>query len=227
MTEHILSMLGLALKAGRVEVGEEPVGAAARAKKARVIFVAQDAAPSSMRRAQSFARTGSTLCVTLPADKDALGRSLGRSSVAMCAVTDIGFAESLVRKLAALDSKTYQPAADTLAVKARRARERKEEQLRHEKNLRQGRHRVHGGKPPEPPHASPEPPAPEHRPPAPEHRRPPRREYPEGRPDRVYKERSGRPPRDKRPAKKEAPGARYENARPVKKGKGSRKTTGR
>ena len=33
MTEHILSMLGLALKAGRVEVGEEPVGAAARAKK--------------------------------------------------------------------------------------------------------------------------------------------------------------------------------------------------
>ena len=98
MTEHILSMLGLALKAGRVEVGEEPVGAAARAKKARVIFVAQDAAPSSVRRAQSFARAGSTLCVTLPADKDALGRSLGRSSVAMCAVTDIGFAESLVKK---------------------------------------------------------------------------------------------------------------------------------
>ena len=175
MTEHILSMLGLALKAGRVEVGEEPVGAAARAKKARVIFVAQDAAPSSVRRAQSFARTGSTLCVTLPAGKDTLGSSLGRTSVAMCAVTDIGFAESLVKKLAALDSETYQDAADTLAVKAKRARERKEEQLRHEKNLRQGRHRVHGGKPPEPPHASPEPPAPEHRPPAPEHRRPPRR----------------------------------------------------
>ena len=227
MTEHILSMLGLALKAGRVEAGEEPVGAAARAKKARVIFVAQDAAPSSMRRAQSFARTGSTLCVTLPADKDALGRSLGRSSVAMCAVTDIGFAESLVKKLAAAEPEIYGAAAEALDLKAKRARERKEEQLQHEKNLRQGRHRVHGGKPPEPPHASPEPPAPEHRPPAPEHRRPPRREYPEGRPDRVYKERSGRPPRDKRPAKKEAPGARYENARPVKKGKGSRKTTGR
>ena len=135
MTEHILSMLGLALKAGRVEVGEEPVGAAARAKKARVIFVAQDAAPSSVRRAQSFARTGSTLCVTLPVDKDALGRSLGRSSVAMCAVTDIGFAESLVKKLAALDGGAYQEAADTLAVKARRARARKEERLQHEKNL--------------------------------------------------------------------------------------------
>ena len=209
MTEHLLSTLGLALRAGAVAVGEEPVGAAARAKKARVIFTARDAAASSVRRAYSF------------------GRALGRTCVAMCAVTDIGFAQSLVKKLAAVEPAVYGAAAEALDLKAKRARERKEEQLQHEKNLRQGRHRVHGGKPPEPPHASPEPPAPEHRPPAPEHRRPPRREYPEGRPDRVYKERSGRPPRDKRPAKKEAPGARYENARPVKKGKGSRKTTGR
>ena len=208
MTEHILSMLGLALKAGRVEVGEEPVGAAARAKKARVIFVAQDAAPSSVRRAQSFARTGSTLCVTLPAGKDTLGSSLGRTSVAMCAVTDIGFAESLVKKLAALDSETYQDAADTLAVKAKRARERKEEQLRHEKNLRQGKRRVHAAKPPEepahPPEGRPEP-----------ERRPPRRA------DR------SRDAKSRRPQRKEAPGQRYENALPVKKGKGSRKPSGK
>ena len=38
MTEQVLSMLGLAKKAGRVEIGEEPVGAAARAKKARSLF---------------------------------------------------------------------------------------------------------------------------------------------------------------------------------------------
>ena len=205
MTEHILSMLGLALKAGRVEVGEEPVGAAARAKKARVIFVAQDAAPSSMRRAQSFARTGSTLCVTLPADKDALGRSLGRSSVAMCAVTDIGFAESLVRKLAALDSKIYQPAADTLAVKARRARERKEEQLRHEKNLRQGKKRTHAEKPAEPE------PAPPARPAA---KRP-------SRPSSARR-RAERPKR-----RTEPPDRRFAGSLPVKKGKGSRKPSGK
>ena len=108
--DNVLHLLGIARKAGRVEVGEEPVGAAARAKKARVIFVAQDAAPSSVRRAQSFARTGSTLCVTLPAGKDTLGRSLGRTSVAMCAVTDIGFAQSLVQKLAVLDA-AYQDTA--------------------------------------------------------------------------------------------------------------------
>lgn len=208
MTEHILSMLGLALKAGRVEVGEEPVGAAARAKKARVIFVAQDAAPSSVRRAQSFARAGSTLCVTLPADKDALGRSLGRSSVAMCAVTDIGFAQSLVQKLAALDSETYQDAADTLAVKAKRARERKEEQLRHEKNLRQGKKRVHG-------EAAPQPETPAATPPArPMEKRP-------SRPNSA-KRRQERPKR-----RTEPPDWRFAGSLPVKKGKGSRKKTGK
>ena len=125
MTEHLLSTLGLALKAGAVAVGEEPVGAAARGKKARVIFTAQDAAASSVRRAYSFARAGSCLCLPFPAGKDVLGRSLGRTSVAMCALTDIGFAQSLVRKLAGADPETYGAAADALDIKAKRAHERR------------------------------------------------------------------------------------------------------
>ena len=111
MTEHLLSTLGLALRAGAVAVGEEPVGAAARGKKARVIFTARDAAASSVRRAYSFAHAGSCLCLPFPADKDAFGRALGRTSVAMCAVTDIGFAQSLVKKLAAADGETYGAAS--------------------------------------------------------------------------------------------------------------------
>ena len=139
--EHILSMIGLAKKAGRVEIGEEPVGAAARAKRARLILVASDAAPSSLRRAQSFAEVGSTILLTIPADKDALGSSLGRTSVAMAAVTDIGFAEAIVKKLAALDAEAYGAAAEQLALKAKRAQERRQEQARHEKNLRRGKKR--------------------------------------------------------------------------------------
>ena len=119
-------------------MGEEPVGAAARAKKARVIFTARDAAASSVRRAYSFGRAGSCLCLPFPADKEDFGRALGRTSVAMCAVTDIGFAQSLVKKLAAVEPEIYGAAAEALDLKAKRARERKEEQLQHEKNLRQG-----------------------------------------------------------------------------------------
>ena len=70
--EKILSMIGLAHKAGRVEIGEEPVGSAARAKKARIILVAGDAAASSVRRAMGFANTGSCLCLVIPASKEEL-----------------------------------------------------------------------------------------------------------------------------------------------------------
>jgi ribosomal protein L7Ae-like RNA K-turn-binding protein len=139
--ERILSMIGLAKKAGLVEIGEEPVGSAARAKHARVILVAGDAAASSVRRAYSFAQSGSCLCLTVDATKDQLGSALGRTSVAMVAVTDIGFAESVVKKLAAMDEARYGAAAGQLSVKAKRAAERKAEKLQHEKNVQQGKKR--------------------------------------------------------------------------------------
>ena len=139
--EQILSLIGLAKKAGRVEIGEEPVGSAARAKHARVILVAGDAAASSVRRAYSFAQAGSCLCLTIDATKDELGGALGRTSCAMAAITDIGFAEAVVKKLAAKDEARYGNAAQQLSVKAKRAAERKREQLQHEKNLQQGKKR--------------------------------------------------------------------------------------
>ena len=64
--DKLLNLIGLAKKAGQVAIGEEPVGAAARAKDARVILVAQDAAPGSVRRAMSFGQTGACLCLTVP-----------------------------------------------------------------------------------------------------------------------------------------------------------------
>ena len=40
--DPILHLLGLAKKAGRLEIGEEPVGAAARAHQARVLLLAAE-----------------------------------------------------------------------------------------------------------------------------------------------------------------------------------------
>lgn len=210
MIGQMLSMLGLAKKAGRVEIGEEPVGAAARAKKARVILVAQDAGPSSQRRAFSFAETGACLCLTVPADKDALGRALGRTSVAMCAVTEIGFAGAVVKKLAAMDPERYGAAAAQLDGKAQRAMERRAEQLRHEKNLRQGKRRIHSDKPPEVPTAPMEKPPRRAKAPEAGARRPGQRA---GKPSGARQ----RPPREDR----------FAGSLPVKRGKGSRKKSGR
>lgn len=143
MTNAILSMLGLAHKAGQVAIGEEPTGAACRAKDARVLFLAADAADNTRRRARSFADTGSCPLLTLPADKDDLGRALGRTSCAMCAVTDIGFAGALAKKLAAMDAEAYGEAAAALEEKAKKADKRRKEQQAHEKNKKLGRKKTH------------------------------------------------------------------------------------
>lgn len=138
---NILSMLGLAKKAGRVEIGEEPVGAAARARDARLILLASDAADNTLRRARHFAEAGACLLTQIPATKDELGSAVGRTSCAMLAVTDIGFADAVGKKLAALDEAKYGALSEKLSVKAARAKERKNEQARHDKNLRTGKKR--------------------------------------------------------------------------------------
>ncbi len=59
--DPILHLLGLAKKAGRLEIGEEPVGALCRARHARLILLASDAAPNTRRRCAHFGEIGNVL----------------------------------------------------------------------------------------------------------------------------------------------------------------------
>ena len=136
--DNILNMIGLALRAGRLEVGEEPVGAACRARDCRLLLVARDAADNTFRRVRHFADAGQCLWISVPYTKDELGSALGRTSCAMLAVTDIGFAESIAKKLAAVDPEKYTQTMEKLSVKAERAAQRRKEQLAHEKNVKRG-----------------------------------------------------------------------------------------
>ena len=138
MDNNILNMLGLALRAGRLEVGEEPVGAVCRARDCRLIIIARDAADNTFRRVRHFADAGQCLWISVPFTKDELGNAVGRTSCAMLALTDIGFAESIVKKLAAVDPEKYTQTAEQLSVKAQRAAQRRKEQQSHEKNVRMG-----------------------------------------------------------------------------------------
>ena len=149
--DNILSMLGLAHRAGRVEIGEEPVGAACRARQAKLVLIAGNAAPNTFRRAAHFGEAGNVLWLSLPQSKEELGFALGRGSVAMLALTDIGFAASIVKKLAAADPKKYGAAAASLDTKAAKALQRQKEQRQHEKNLREGKRKPWA--PPPPPKA--------------------------------------------------------------------------
>ena len=139
MNDPALHLLGLARKAGKIEVGEEPVGSICRARKAKVLILAKDAADNTVRRAQHFAEAGNTLCVQTPFTKGEIGWAVGRESCAMAALTDAGMAASLVKKLAAADPERYQQVAEALDVKAKKVLQRQREQRQHEKNLAKGK----------------------------------------------------------------------------------------
>ena len=86
--DKALNYLSLARKAGRLELGEEPVGAAARAGHARLVLVATDAGDHTWRRAKSFVAGTGQECVRLEYSKDEMGAAVGRQSLAIAAITD-------------------------------------------------------------------------------------------------------------------------------------------
>ena len=121
-----LALLGLALRAGRLEIGEDCVNSACQGKKARLVLSAQDAAAGSVRRAMFYAQQGQCLCLTVPFSKTELGGAVGRELCALCAFTDTGLAGAFTAKLAETDPEKFGPAAERLQIKAKRAKARRE-----------------------------------------------------------------------------------------------------
>lgn len=133
--DKTLNYLALARKAGFAELGEEPVGGAARAGKAYAILVASDAGDHTWRRAKAFAAGTDQQAVRLPYTKDEMGMAIGRSALAIAAITDVSMALALVQSLP-------QPPADAvemLKVKAEKQKQRKKEAQAHKRNVAKGK----------------------------------------------------------------------------------------
>ena len=132
-----LRFLGLAKRAGKVEAGDEGVTIAARAGKAKLILTAADAGRSTCVRADNSAQYAKCPVASLPYTKDELGAALGRDTVGVAAVTDIGFAHALIEKLHA-EKGGFDELLAALAVQNDRAEARRKEQRRHEQKKRRG-----------------------------------------------------------------------------------------
>ena len=135
--DKALNYLSLARKAGRAELGEEPVGAAARALTAAVILVASDASDHTWRRAKSFAAGTKQQCVRLPYTKDEMGMAIGRSALAVAAITDPALALALVEALG--QPELYQTQLEELRIKTEKVKKRQAEEKAHQKNVRMGK----------------------------------------------------------------------------------------
>jgi ribosomal protein L30E len=133
--DKTLNYLALARKAGAAELGEEPVGGAARAGKAYAILVASDAGDHTWRRAKAFAAGTDQQTVRLPYTKDEMGLAIGRTALAIAAITDVALALALVQSL----PQPPQEAVEMLKAKAERQKQRKKEAQAHKKNVRFGK----------------------------------------------------------------------------------------
>ena len=134
--DKALGYLALARKAGFAELGEEPVGAAARLGHARLVLVASDASDHTWRRAKSFVAGTNQQLVRLPSTKDEMGFAIGRTSLAIAAITDAGLALSLVKTL---DTQKHKDVLAALEEMAQRAKQRQKEAKSHERNKRLGK----------------------------------------------------------------------------------------
>lgn len=135
--DKALNYLALARKAGLAELGEEPVGVAAKAGRAPLVLVASDASDHTWRRAKSYVADSHQQLLRLPYTKDEMGFAIGRTSLAIAALTDVGLAASLVASLG--EPEKHKAVLEALQEQARKAKQRQKERKAHEKNKRMGK----------------------------------------------------------------------------------------
>ncbi len=124
--KNVLSLLGLALRGGRLAVGDEAAAQSAQGGTARLLLTASDAGEKTLRRARFLSDEGHCMLLPLPFAKTELGSALGRGTAAIVAVTDLGLAAAVTEKLALLDPEACGDAPERMRLKLRRAKERKE-----------------------------------------------------------------------------------------------------
>ena len=132
-----LGLLAISRKRGNLALGEEAVGAAPRAGRARLVLLAGDAGPHTVRRAKSFVAGTSQLLLTLAYDKDTLGDALGITSCAVAAITDVRLAQAFVKTLG--EPEKYADLLQELDVRVKRVEKRRAEEKAHRYNVRHGK----------------------------------------------------------------------------------------
>ena len=104
MTDSALSLLGLALRGGRLAVGEEPVREACKTRRAALVLTAADAAQNSVDRGRRWAEDSGVPGMRVSWDKETLGNALGRKLCAVAALTDRGLTAALAEKLESISN---------------------------------------------------------------------------------------------------------------------------
>ena len=135
--DKALNYLSLARKAGYAELGEEPVGAITREGKGYLVIVASDASDHTWRRAKSFVAGTTQQCIRLAYTKEEMGFVVGRTALAIAAITDVALALAMVKSLG--NPEKYKEALEVLSQKTEKQKKRRAEAEAHKRNIRKGK----------------------------------------------------------------------------------------
>ncbi len=97
----VLSLIGLATKAGKVASGEFSVEKAVKSGRAYLVLIALDASENSKKMYRNMCnyRKVPMVCYS---NKEELGRSMGKGTRVSVAILDQGFAKEISRQIEAL-----------------------------------------------------------------------------------------------------------------------------
>ena len=132
-----LGLLSISRKGGNIVLGEEQVGAQARAGRARLVILASDAGGHTVRRAKSFVAGTAQPLLTVSFTRDELGDALGTTSCAIAAITDVRLAQAFVKTLG--EPEKYAQLLSDLDVRVKRVEQRRAEEKAHRRNTRFGK----------------------------------------------------------------------------------------
>ena len=135
--DKALNYISLARKGGMAELGEEPVGAITRTGKGYLVVVASDASDHTWRRAKSFVAGTEQQCIRLACTKEELGFVVGRTALAIAAITDPAMALALVNSLG--QPEKHAAVIAVLTEKAQKMKKRQAEAKAHKRNVRKGK----------------------------------------------------------------------------------------
>ena len=135
--DKALNYLSLARKGGMAELGEEPVAAITRTGKGYLVIVASDASDHTWRRAKSYVAGTEQQCIRMKYTKEELGFAIGRSSLAIAAITDAPMALALVNALG--EPEKHKAVIEVLSAKTVKVKKRQQEAKAHQRNVRMGK----------------------------------------------------------------------------------------
>lgn len=116
-TDRLLGLLGLARRAGKLEIGEAMTAETVTAGKARAIFLANDIGEATRRKVMRHEERVPVF--TMPHDKETMGASLGFPGCAVCCLTDVGMARAAAEQLAPLSEANAAAAVRVIEKEAR------------------------------------------------------------------------------------------------------------